>query len=187
MHPRFALFDTAIGACAIAWTHQGVAGTRLPERDEGAIRTRLARRFPDAVEQPPQSDIREAIGAIQALLDGVATDLTHIRLDLTGVAPFAHNVYEIARAIPHGETLTYGEIAVRLGDATLARAVGQALGRNPVPIIVPCHRVLAADGRTGGFSAPGGVATKLRMLSIERARTHPAPMLFDDLPLAARR
>ena len=92
----------------------------------------------------------------------------------------------MARSIPPGQTLTYGEIADRLGDRRPAREVGQALGRNPFPIVVPCHRVLAADGRTGGFSAPGGVETKLRMLAIERAQPGGAPALFDDLPLAVR-
>jgi methylated-DNA-[protein]-cysteine S-methyltransferase len=105
---------------------------------------------------------------------------------MTDVPAFNRRVYEIAREIPAGATLTYGEIATRLGDPRAARDVGEALGKNPFPIVVPCHRVLAAGGKSGGFSAPGGAATKLRMLSIERAQTGAAPTLFDDLPLMAR-
>jgi methylated-DNA-[protein]-cysteine S-methyltransferase len=102
------------------------------------------------------------------------------------VPAFNRKVYEVALAIPHGETLTYGEVAQRIGEPGAARAVGVALGQNPWPIIVPCHRVLAAGGKAGGFSADGGVETKLRILTIEKARTSAAPSLFDALPLAAR-
>ena len=98
---------------------------------------------------------------------------------MNGVPEFHQRVYAIAREIQPGRTLSYGEIAARLGDPSLARAVGQALGQNPFPIVVPCHRVLAANGKTGGFSAPGGVSTKLRMLEIERARASAIPTLFD--------
>jgi methylated-DNA-[protein]-cysteine S-methyltransferase len=102
------------------------------------------------------------------------------------VPEFHRRVYAIAQTIPPGATMTYGEVATKLGDRMLAQQVGQALGKNPFPIIVPCHRVLAASGATGGFSAPGGITTKLRMLSIEGARTSDQPMLFDRLDLAAR-
>jgi len=114
-----------------------------------------------------------------ALLRGEASDLSAVALDLSGVEPFARRVYEVARTIAAGGTLTYGEIAARLGDRALARDVGQALGQNPFPLIVPCHRVLAAGGKAGGFSANGGVATKLRLLSIEGARLTDEPTLFD--------
>jgi methylated-DNA-[protein]-cysteine S-methyltransferase len=120
-----------------------------------------------------------------ALFGGEARDLSGIRLDMSGVPSFHRNVYEVARTIAPGATMSYGEIATQLGEPGAARAVGQALGQNPFPIIVPCHRVLAAGGKTGGFSAHGGVATKLRLLSIEAA--HAAdPGLFGPLPLAAR-
>jgi len=114
-----------------------------------------------------------------ALLRGDATDLSDIALDMDRIESFERQVYEIARTIAPGATLSYGEIAVRLGDRALARDVGQALGRNPFPLIVPCHRVLAAGGKAGGFSANGGITTKLRLLTIERARTSDAPTLFD--------
>jgi methylated-DNA-[protein]-cysteine S-methyltransferase len=108
-------------------------------------------------------------------------DLSNIQLDMEGVPPFHRRVYEVARAIAPGNTRTYGEIATRLGDPGAARAVGQALGHNPFAPVVPCHRVLAAGGRSGGFSANGGVATKLRMLQIERASFN-GPGLFDGQP-----
>src|SRR5262249_5102411 len=120
------------------------------------------------------------IDAIVALLGGERSDLSTAVLDMEPVEPFERRVYEIARTIGPGATLPYGEIATRLGDAALARDVGQALGHNPFPLIVPCHRVLGAGGKAGGFSANGGVTTKLRLLSIERARTSEQPTLFDD-------
>jgi methylated-DNA-[protein]-cysteine S-methyltransferase len=103
-------------------------------------------------------------------MHGERVDLTFIQLDMDSLPQFHQRVYEIARSIPPGATLTYGEIATRLGDPGSARAVGQALGRNPIPVIVPCHRVMAAGGKTGGFSAPGGAATKLNLLAIEGAQ-----------------
>ena len=136
--------------------------------------------------QPLHVPIQRGVGCAIALLRGEAIDLSAVPLNMAGVPEFERRVYEIARTIPPGRTLTYGEIATRLGDKSLARDVGQALGQNPFPIIVPCHRVLAAGGRTGGFSGGGGVATKLKLLSIERAQPN-GPTLFDDLPLVARR
>ena len=129
--------------------------------------------------------MQRAIDGITALLRGEARDLTGVAIDNEGVPEFNARVYAIARTIPPGETLTYGEIAERLGDRTLAREVGTALGQNPCPLVMPCHRVLAAGGKTGGFSASGGVVTKLRLLSIEGAQPG-GPTLFDRLPLAAR-
>lgn len=182
----FALFDTLIGACGIAWNDRGVSGVQLPEASADATRARLIRRWGEQAEAAPPYDIARAMFAIRALMSGAPEDLTFVTLDMDGLEPFARQVYEQARRIPPGETRTYGQIASALGDRLLSRQVGQALGRNPFAIIVPCHRVLAADGKTGGFSAGGGVTTKMRMLSIERARTDPAPGLFDDLPLMAR-
>jgi methylated-DNA-[protein]-cysteine S-methyltransferase len=176
-----AIFEAAIGTCAIVWTARGVAGLQLPETTELATRARLQRRFPDAEESVPPPSVQRAIEAIVALLRGEARDLRDIPLDLDGVPEFNRRVYEIARAIPPGKTMTYGE----LGDRLLARAVGQALGHNPVPLIVPCHRVVAASGKSGGFSAGGGVVTKLRLLTMEGAQPT-GPTLFDRLPLEAR-
>ncbi len=179
----FALFDTAIGACGIVWSARGVAGVQLPEKDVGATRARLLRRHPDAKEAAPHPDVQRAIDGIVALLVGERRDLSPITIDDDGVSEFNRRVYAIAREIPPGATMTYGEIAERLGDKTLARAVGQAMGENPTPIIMPCHRVLAAGGKTGGFSAAGGVVTKLRLLTIEGAERG-GPTLFERLPLA---
>jgi O-6-methylguanine DNA methyltransferase len=175
----FAVFDTNIGRCGIVWGERGVTGVQLPEASETRTRARLARRYPQAREAPPPPNVRRAIEAITSLLLGQATDLSAVVLDMEGVPEFDRRVYEAARGIAAGATLSYGELAARLGDRTLAREIGQALGRNPFPIVVPCHRVLAVGGRSGGFSANGGVATKLRLLTIERARTSDAPTLFD--------
>jgi methylated-DNA-[protein]-cysteine S-methyltransferase len=180
----FALFDTAIGACAIAWNECGVVGVQLPGRNAQATRDRVRRRFAAAREAVPPADVRRAIDDIVALLAGEPKDLAYVRLDTAALSDLQRRVYEIARTIAPGSTLTYGEIAERLGDRLLARDVGQALGDNPFPIIVPCHRVLAAGGKIGGFSAPGGARTKLRLLSIEGAQPG-GPTLFDQLPWAA--
>lgn len=178
----FALFITAIGWCGIAWGDRGVVGVQLPERDEHATRFRIRRRFPDARETAPPGEIpgeiQRAIDDIVALLRGEARDLSHLRLDVDGVPEFHRRVYQAARTVPPGRTVTYGEIATVLGAPGSARAVGKALGQNPFPIVVPCHRVVAADGKPGGFSARGGVATKLRMLAIEDAHPGNAPTLF---------
>jgi methylated-DNA-[protein]-cysteine S-methyltransferase len=181
----FSIFDTAIGACGIAWSARGVYAVQLPDASRAATRARLIKRYPQALEAAPPSAIRHAIDGVVALLAGAPRDLTDIVIDDDETPDFNKRVYAITRALAPGQTLTYGEVAERLGDRLLARAVGQALGENPVPIIMPCHRVLAADGKTGGFSAPGGVNTKLRLLSIEGAQPG-GPTLFDRLPLAAR-
>jgi methylated-DNA-[protein]-cysteine S-methyltransferase len=178
----FAMFETAIGSTAIVWSARGIAGVQLPERSARATRDRVLRRFPAACETAPPATVQRAIDDIVGLLGGEPRDLTYVTVDSDGVADFNRRVYAIARTIPPGATLSYGEIAERLGDRNLARDVGQALGQNPVPIIVPCHRVLAAGGKVGGFSAPGGVVTKLRLLTIEGAQPG-GPTLFDRLPL----
>lgn len=182
----FAIFATAIGACGIIWSARGVAGVQLPEANERATRARLIRRFTGVQEAMPSPEVQHAINGIVALLRGEARDLRDVKIDNEGVPEFNARVYAIARTIPPGQTLTYGAIAERLGDRALAREVGTALGQNPCPIIMPCHRVLAASGKTGGFSAPGGVMTKLRLLTIEGAQPN-GPTLFDHLPLAAKR
>jgi methylated-DNA-[protein]-cysteine S-methyltransferase len=182
----YALFDTAIGRCAILWGERGITALSLPEKSETQMRARIGRHFPDAHEAAPSPDIASAIDRIRALLEGGRDNLTDLALDMQGQPEFHQRVYQLARAIPPGETKTYGEIAAALGDKTLTRAVGQALGRNPWPIVVPCHRVLAANGKTGGFSADGGVDTKMRMLTIEGAGKSTEPQLFDALPLAAK-
>ena len=175
----FCLFETALGVCAIAWDESALCGVQLPEGDETAVRVRMRRRFPLLQEAVAPAWVEAAIGRIQALLAGAADGLADIPLQMEGIPAFHRRVYEIARAIPPGRTLTYGEIAQRLGEPGAARAVGQALGRNPFAPVVPCHRVLAARSGAGGFSAEGGVATKLRMLQIEKAQLSSEPDLFD--------
>jgi methylated-DNA-[protein]-cysteine S-methyltransferase len=184
MSISFCLFKTPIGSCGIAWGERGIVALQLPEASDERTRGRLLKRFPDAAEAAPPGEVRSAIAAIVALTSGEARNLADIRLDMAGVPGFERRVYKVARTILPGETLTYGEIARRIGEPAAARAVGQALGSNPFAIIVPCHRVLGADGKIGGFSANGGVSTKIRLLSIEKARTSSAPGFFDDLPLA---
>ena len=165
--PSFALFDTPLGPCAIAWGADGIVGIQLSEGTDARTRARMRDRFPDADEAAPPRDVRRAIDGMRALLDGRRPDLSTIALDMTDVPPFHQRVYEAAREIPVGATLTYGDVALEAGSPGAARAVGQALGRNPFAIVVPCHRITAAGGRVGGFSATGGVDTKLRMLSLE--------------------
>ena len=180
----FTLFETAIGCCGIVWSERGLAGVQLTERSEGATRNHLLRRFPKAQADAPPPQVSRAIEDIVALLGGEPRELGHVSLDIEGLSDFQQRVYAIARTIGVGTTLSYGEIAARLGDRNLARDVAEALSQNPFPIVVPCHRVLAAGGKMGGFSAPGGVRTKLRLLSIEGARAG-EPMLFERLPWVA--
>lgn len=175
----FTTFETPIGRCGIAWGEHGIVGIQLPERDDATIRRRLLRRFAGAADAVPSTEIRQAIDGIVALLSGEAQDLTSIFLDMEAVPSFNRRVYEVARTIPPGSTLTYGDVAERLGERRLARDVGQALGQNPFAIVVPCHRVVAAGGKSGGFSARGGVRTKLRMLAIEGAPAAGTLPLFD--------
>jgi methylated-DNA-[protein]-cysteine S-methyltransferase len=188
----FALFNAAIGRCAIAWSERGVVMVLLPERNDAALRVRLLRRHPDAQETPPLTappgEVAQVIAGIIALVGGERRDLSDVVLDLTGVPEFNRRVYSVARTIKPGATLTYGAIAAQLGEPD-ARRIGEAMGQNPCPIIIPCHRVVAAGGRTGGFSAPGGAATKRRLLAIEGAGAD-EPTLFDQcggLDFAVRR
>ena len=175
----FALFDTPIGTCAVAWSGRGIAGLQLPEPSPAATRARVQRRWPGVVEASSvPAGVQRALDRVQALLAGDAVDLADIPLDLEAAPEFHRRVYDVARTIPPGRTMTYGEIARRLGVPHESREVGQALGRNPVAIIVPCHRVLGADGKMGGFSANGGVSTKRRMLEIEGAAEVGAGPLF---------
>jgi methylated-DNA-[protein]-cysteine S-methyltransferase len=166
---RFDVFETALGFCAIAWSERGIVGIQLPEPSAAKSRGRLRGRFPTAREGAPPPAVLEARAGIVALLRGEHPDLSQVPLDFRGVPELHRRVYEIARTIPAGATQSYGEVAERMGDRLLARDVGQALARNPFSIVVPCHRVLGAGGKLGGFSARGGVATKQRLLDIEGA------------------
>ncbi len=176
---HFALFDTVIGVCGIEWGLRGINGVQLPMGSREKTLARIRQRRQDAVESEPTPAVQHAIDGIVELLSGKPNDLSDIALDLGGVPDFNRGVYDIARTIPPGKTMTYGDIAKRLGGVELSRDVGQALGRNPCPIVVPCHRVLAAGGTPGGFSANGGVVTKLKRLAIEGAIVNHTPSLFD--------
>jgi methylated-DNA-[protein]-cysteine S-methyltransferase len=176
---HFALFDTPIGICGIEWGPRGINGLQLPMGSDEKTRARIRQRRGDIIEAAPTDEVQRAIDRIVKLLAGERDDLRDIALDLDGVPEFNRGVYDIARTIPPGETMTYGDIAKRLGGVELSRDVGQALGRNPCPIVVPCHRVLAAGQKPGGFSARGGVDTKLKMLAIEGAVVNHTPSLFD--------
>ncbi|HKQ64375.1 MAG TPA: methylated-DNA--[protein]-cysteine S-methyltransferase [Methylomirabilota bacterium] len=180
----FLVFETPIGVCGIVWGDRGVVAVQLPEANEAAARARLGRDYPGARESAPPPDVERAREAIVALLRGEPSDLSFVELDMSRVAPFNQRVYEIARTIPPGSTLTYGEIAARMGKPGAARDVGAVLGQNPFSIIVPCHRVVAAGGKIGGFSARGGVRTKLRLLSIEGVQAPGTAPLFERGPLA---
>ena len=167
------------------WSSDAVVATQLPEETSPATASRLATRTGASQGEPP-ADIRRAIASITALLEGDNTDLTDITCDFGRIDPFAATVYEATRTIPAGKTRTYGAIALQLGDPQLAQRVGRALARNPVPIIVPSHRVVGANDTLIGFSAYGGVETKRKMLAIEGARIGDAPALFGDLPLVMK-
>ena len=177
--PGFTLFETTIGPCALVWGEHGLIGAALPEASAAATRARLQRRYHRAHELAPPEAVQDVIERIQGLLRGGADDLLDIALHMAAVPEFHARVYAIARRIRPGATRTYGEIAQELGEPHAARAVGQALGANPFPIIVPCHRVLGAHGQAGGFSANGGTRTKLRLLEIEGAPLGGSPGLFD--------
>jgi methylated-DNA-[protein]-cysteine S-methyltransferase len=183
--PGIALFETAIGVCGISWSERGITAVQLPAAREDLTWARLRRRARSARELSAPPRVASVIDGITAVLAGEAADLSQIELDLAGVEPFDRRVADVARTIPAGETLTYGEIATRIGVPGEAREVGAALGRNRFPIIVPCHRVVAADGKLGGFSGPGGPRTKLRLLEIERRAHGVTPALFEGDGLAA--
>lgn len=179
MTQGWCLFDTAIGACGIAWKGDVITACQLPEADRAATARRMLRQHADPGESPPPEWVARVIARVQALLGGGNDDLADVPLDLRSEPEFNRRVYAVTRAIPPGRTLTYGEVAREIGEPGSARAVGQALGHNPFAPIVPCHRVLGAGNTGVGFSANGGVATKLKMLEIERAQLGGQPGLFD--------
>jgi methylated-DNA-[protein]-cysteine S-methyltransferase len=184
----YTVFDTAVGRCGIAWGELGILGVQLPEGREIETRRRLYQLFPEARELRPPPDIRSAIDGIAALLRGKACDFSEVRLDMTGVRPFDGRVYDFARTIPRGETLTYGEVAAKLRASGAAHSVAQALSRNPFMLIVPCHRVLEAGGYADRISPNGGSISKRRLLSIEGAGSPGSKTLFDVLlPVAPPR
>lgn len=173
----YTLFPTAIGTCGLLWADTGILALQLPEATDALTVRRMVGDH-EATEAEPPAGIQDVIASVQALTEGGNVDLTHVPLDMARVSSYNRRLYEAIRAIPPGLTRTYGEIAADLGEPGAARAVGRAMGQNPWPIIVPCHRVVAANGKTGGFSAYGGVSTKLRLLAIEQAHRSTDGALF---------
>ncbi|MDQ6618069.1 MAG: methylated-DNA--[protein]-cysteine S-methyltransferase [Actinomycetota bacterium] len=149
------------------WGKDGLVSMQLPEANDGVTVAQLTERTHEAREMTPPAPVQDAIDRIAALLAGEGSDLSTIPLDMTGVPPFHRRVYQLARTIPPGQTRSYGELAARLGSPGAGRAVGQAMRRNPFAVVVPCHRVVGAGGRLGGFSAYGGLGTKMELLALE--------------------
>lgn len=184
----YSIFDTAIGRCGIAWGQSGIVGVQLPEAREIDTRRRLFQLYPEARETRPNPNAEAAIEGIAALLHGESADFAGITLDAGGISPFDQRVYQIARRIPRGETMTYDEIATRLGASGAVRSVTQAINRNPFVVIVPCHRVLEAGGYTDKMSPHGGLISKRRLLSIEGTTSPASKTLLDVLlPVAPPR
>jgi methylated-DNA-[protein]-cysteine S-methyltransferase len=164
---RYMLLDTAIGTFGLAWTESGVARVALPGRDRARTEMWVSRE--PAEPGFPEGELASLPERIRRYAEGERIDFGDVRLDLSAVPEFNRQCYAELLKVGYGETTTYGAIARALGDVTLSRAVGQAMGSNPIPLIIPCHRVLASDGKTGGFSSPGGVTSKMRLLALEHA------------------
>jgi methylated-DNA-[protein]-cysteine S-methyltransferase len=173
---RYCLFDTAIGFCGLAWNERGVIRLRLPEAARARTEKRLSARAAKAETAPPEID--RLIADIQSYMTGRSTDFSAVTLDLTRIGAFEQDVYAAARRIPFGRTMSYGELAQQIGMPDAPREVGQALARNPIPIIVPCHRILAKGHRIGGFSAPGGIFTKQQLLALEGVQVEAGTPFF---------
>lgn len=164
----YTLFDTAFGRCAVAWSARGLKRIRLPEADDAAtVRALLRELDPAPPERKPPREIRAALKRIARFTETGKEHLADLPLDLEGLTPFTRQVYEEALLIPPGVIVTYGELAHAAGSPGASRAVGSAMGRNPLTLVIPCHRVVAAGGRAGGFSAHGGIGTKVRLLANE--------------------
>jgi methylated-DNA-[protein]-cysteine S-methyltransferase len=165
---RYHIFETAGGFCGIAWNDAGITRFQLPTKSSASTERLLLRRVPAAEAAEPDADVATAIVAATRYFAGEQIDFSNIRLDLQGQDDFFRRIYDAARRVGWGHTTTYGAIAKELGAGPeAARDVGQAMAKNPVALIIPCHRVLAAGGKIGGFSAPGGSASKARMLELE--------------------
>ncbi len=184
----YTIFDTAIGRCGIAWGEAGIIGVQLPLAREIETRKRLFHLYPDARETRPLPNVKAAIEGIAALLRGETGDLSEVTLDMTGIQFFVQRVYEVTRRIPRGQTLTYDEVAAKMGVPRAVRPVAQAISRNPFVIIVPCHRVLERGGYADAMSPYGGLISKRRLLSIEGSASSSSKTLLDVLlPVAPPR
>lgn len=172
------VFETALGFVGIAWSEAGLTRLCLFQRDPASVERRLERLGATGAgnaESNAPGWVTALVRDIRAYADGQEIDFSAVPVDLAGVDDFGLAIYEAARKLGFGETTTYGELAKRAGHAGLPRETGQALGANPVPLVIPCHRILAAGGKIGGFSAPGGSTTKERMLALEGVRVGPTP------------
>jgi methylated-DNA-[protein]-cysteine S-methyltransferase len=166
---EYCLIATAIGPVGLAWSEHGILRLQLPDDDGAKTQARLTRNL-EAEEAHPPEWLEPSVIMLQRYFSGVETDLRAIPLDLSGVKDFFRTIYLELLTVRWGVTLTYGQLAERVGSPGAAQAVGQAMGKNPVPIIVPCHRVLASGAKLGGFSAPGGTKSKLWLLDMEGVR-----------------
>ncbi len=173
MH-HYSIFETAAGFCGIAWNDVGITRFQLPAKTAEAVERLLRRRLPSAEPGAPPPAVAEAIAAAKRYFAGEQVDFSGFALDLAGQLPFFRQIYAAAQRVGWGRTTTYGALAKELGAGPeVARDVGQAMAQNPVALFIPCHRVLAAGGKIGGFSAPGGAASKLRMLALEGVHFEP--------------
>jgi len=181
---HYFIFDTAAGFCGIAWNDIGITRFMLPSTSADTTRKSFKRRLPGAEPGTPTPAVTAAIAAVKRYFEGEKIDFADLQLDLGEQNAFFAQVYAAARRVGWGQTTTYGTLAKQLSPAPqAARDVGQAMAKNPVPLIIPCHRVLAAGGKVGGFSAPGGSATKTRMLELEGIRFAPPPAAQGSLEL----
>jgi methylated-DNA-[protein]-cysteine S-methyltransferase len=171
----YTIIDTAIGPVGVAWSAEGVCRVALPERDRARMESRFALRLGGAGPAEPPAHIAPAIELIRRYAEGERVDFSDVPIDFDGADLFRRAIYQAARGLRFGETTTYGGLADAAGHPGKARETGEALGRNPVPIIVPCHRIVAAGGKIGGFSAPGGSSTKEKLLALEGVRVGPPP------------
>ena len=181
---HYLIFATAGGFCGIAWNDVGITRFQLPTRSAEATERLLRRRLPEAEPGTPPPAVAEAVAAVERYFAGEATDFSGVILDLGEQSDSFRQIYAAARRVGWGRTTTYGSLAKELGRGPeAARDVGEAMARNPVALIIPCHRVLAAGGKPGGFSAPGGTASKLRMLALEGVDLSPPPPAQGSLAL----
>jgi len=163
------IFETSFGFCGIAWNERGICRFMLPMSTPGPTEERMLRPLSSSTSAEPTGFAAEAVAAARRYFEGSHEDFSAYPVDLDGIDPFRRAIYQAARRLHYGETTTYGGLAADAGFPQAARETGVALGRNPVPLIIPCHRILAAGGKLGGFSAPGGTATKQKMLALENA------------------
>jgi methylated-DNA-[protein]-cysteine S-methyltransferase len=173
------VFDTAIGPCGVAWSDRGLVGVQLPEKDRAATELRLAAKAQSTGAAEPPPSVAAVIADITRYLAGEQVDFSAVAVDLAALDPFRQKLYATMRSLAWGRTTTYGDLAKQLGatDWEGARNVGEAMGRNPVPVVIPCHRVLAAGGKLGGFSAHGGAKTKAKLLALEGVHLDGGPRL----------